>query len=386
MVFELWGHQFAWQFLYADDLRWTAWGDSKYRTLLQALIVWLLVGCPFSWHKVRGGLSMDWLGYHLDFCKFRVGISLQRSQWLISWGEQILLNGMVLVRHLACGLGRIGFASSVLHWIKPFMAPLYSWVAAAPGGAVLTLPRMCRITLMWVVEQLKAGRHMIDCSHPRTEAGEVFRTDAKGAADRVVLGGWRSQGGVSTKEADWFSLSISREEAPWLFRETSRGVTSSPTISAGELLATMMAVEVFPLAKGAQGGKVRLTGLTDNLGNSFINQKNLTTKMPVAAVYMQLSLHLALHDLELALDWTPRESNCEADALTNEDFSLFSMDRRISVSLANLDLTLMLQLIDSWDELAKDCAKRKAVALAAAGTPRGPRHKKKKKVANQPWG
>jgi hypothetical protein len=226
---------------------------------------------------------------------------------------------------------------------------------------------------------------MIDCSKPRVEAGEIFRTDAKGAADRVVLGGWRSQGGVNTKDADWFSLFISREEAPWLFRETSRGVTSSPTISAGELLATMMAVEVFPLAKGSHGGKVRVTGLTDNLGNSFINQKNLTTKMPVAAVYMQLSLHLSLHDLELALDWTPRECNCEADALTNEDFSLFSMDRRILVSLANLDLTIMLQLIDSWDELEKDCLKRKAEARAAAAAPGVPRVKKKK-VASQPWG
>jgi hypothetical protein len=386
LVFELWEHQFAFQFLYADDVRFTSWGPDKYRTILRGLILWLLVGAPMSWNKVRGGLSMEWLGYHLDFVGYRVGISLARCQWLIVWGEQILANGSVLARHLSCGLGRIGFASSALHWLKPFMAPLYAWVAAAPGGSLLNLPRMCRIVLMWLVEQLKAGRHLVDCSRPRVEAGELFRTDAKGDPSKVVLGGWRSQGGTSTKEAEWFSLVITSDQAPWLFKETSRGISSSPTISSGELLATMMALEVFPLSKGSQKGKVRITGLTDNLGNSFITKKYLTTKMPVAALLMQLSLHLAAKDVELSLDWIPREENVEADALTNEDYSLFTMANRIDVSLANLDIGLMLQLIASWDELDIDCKKRKAESAAVPAQQARRRGRKQKKGPKEPWG
>ena len=385
LVYQLWGSQFAFQFLYADDVRLTTFGEEKYLAILRGLILWLLVGSPLSWGKVRGGLSMEWLGFFLDYSSYRVGISIARSQWLINWGEQILANNVVLARHLACGLGRVGFASHVLHWLKPFMAPLYSWVAAVPGGSLLTLPRMCRITMVWIVEQLKAGRHMVDCSRPRVEAGELFRTDAKGAPDKVVLGGWRSQGGASTKDADWFSLEITEAECPWLFKQTSRGVSSSPTISAGELLATMMALEVFPLARGLFKGKVRLTGLTDNQGNCWITKKYLTTKMPVAALLMQMSLHLATKDVELALDWIPREANVEADALTNGDFSLFTMAKRIDVSLANLDLSLMLQLIATWDELDVDCKKRKAEAAAAA-TPGSRHRRKRKKLPRDPWG
>ena len=64
---------------------------------------------------------------------------------------------------------------------------------------------------------------------------------------------------------------------------------------------------------------------------------------------------------------------------------MFFLSRRFSVSLANLDLALMLQLIDSWDELEKDCLRRKAEARAAAGAPGGPR-KKNINLASQPWG
>ena len=62
-------------------------------------------------------------------------------------------DGLVLVRHMAEGLGRLGFAAGILEWARPFLAPMYAWTAAAPGGAVLPLPSVVRLTLTWLVDQ-----------------------------------------------------------------------------------------------------------------------------------------------------------------------------------------------------------------------------------------
>jgi hypothetical protein len=55
--------------------------------------------------------------------------------------------------------------------------------------------------------------------------------------------------------------------------------------------------------------------------------------------------------------------------------------------MSNLDISLMLQLIASWDELDSDCRKRKSEAAAAAAQPAA-RHrgKKKRKGPKEPWG
>ena len=60
--------------------------------------------------------------------------------------------------------------------------------------------------------------------------------------------------------------------------------------------------------------------------------KLLTTKWPLGAVLMQLSSLLSAQEAWLSLTWVPRESNCEADALTNDVFAGFSEARRIHCS------------------------------------------------------
>ena len=108
---------------------------------------------------------------------------------------------------------------------------------------------------------------------------------------------------------------MSPAEAPWLFR----GSNSSATISASELLATKLSVQLFAPRGPLGQGVVKLTGGTDNQGNAYIVQKMLTTKMPVAAILMQLATDLHQAGLWLELNWLPREENTEADALTNGD-------------------------------------------------------------------
>jgi len=375
---SLLGRAYTWQLIFADDLLWTSHGPDKYLDILKILLFWVMVGTPFSWKKVRGGLSLDWIGYWLDYSRFELGISESRAGWLIKWGQQILGDGLVLVRHMAEGLGRLGFAAGILEWARPFLAPMYAWTAAAPGGAVLPLPSVVRLTLTWLVDQLRAGGRVVVCGQPLASMGELFRADAKGEDNLVVLGGWCCQGGHGTKEARWFSLEVTPAEAPWLFR----GANASATISASELLATKLSVPLFAPRGPLRQGVVKLTGGTDNQGNTYIVQKMLTTKMPVAAVLMQLATDLHQAGLWLELNWLPREENTEADALTNGDFSGFDPQLRVPVSWAEVDLGVVQKLLTAEAEFREKLGEHKAARRQ--GVPEGPARKRKR--GRSTWG
>ena len=73
-----------------------------------------MIGTPFSWGKMKGGIAVDYVGYWLDFAEFEIGISAARASWIIAWLKEITQGKHVLVRHLREVLGRLGFASGVL--------------------------------------------------------------------------------------------------------------------------------------------------------------------------------------------------------------------------------------------------------------------------------
>ena len=192
----------------------------------------------------------------------------------------------------------------------------------------------------------------------------MFKADAKGEDHRVVLGGYEI---IQGQLGRWFSLEVSQEEAPWLFKKGK----SSSTISAGELLASLTCILLF-VDEGKDErrmqGTVAVTGATDNQGNSYIVSKLMTTKFPVGAILMETVKQLARRNLWLNLHWIPREQNTEADALTNLDFSKFDANRRVEVTWSKLmsemdDLHHYMKLgVDLYSQLEslKEIRKRKA--------------------------
>lgn len=334
-----------WALLFADDLDIQAHGPNMRCNLLLLLFLWTLLGTPFAWGKCRGGLEVEWIGYLLDYGRFQIGISESRCRWLITWCETILLNGVVLIRALAEGLGRLGYCAGVLEWCRPFLAPIYSWCAAAPGSAILPVPVMIKLTLSFILQQLKDGRRTVACQFPTEDLGELFRTDAKGAEDRVVIGGWECINGTPPARARWFSATLLPDDHPWLFE---RG-HSSRTIAASEMLGTLVAIFLFcpvPSASAPTRGLMKCGGATDNRGNMFVINKMLTTKLPLAAVLMQMAVMLSERNLWLEVGWLPREQNVEADSLTNDDFTSFDPSLRMEVDWAAIPTGVMTQLLE----------------------------------------
>jgi hypothetical protein len=231
--------------------------------------------------------------------------------------------------------------------------------------------------------EMKGGRRTSSCKKPAEELGELFRTDAKGEETRVVIGGWETVGPhPDPKTARWFSLEISEEQAPWLFAKGH----GSYSIGASEMLASLVAVEVFAEPREAARGVAACSGTTDNLGNSFIVNKMLTTKMPGAAVLMQLASTMAKKGLWLSLSWLRRDSNQEADDLTNSEFGRFDLKLRIPVQLQDLDikkiLNSLLELLPHFEK-ARESLKRRNESEAP---PAGAKKRRGKRPVKLPWG
>ena len=93
---------------------------------------------------------------------------------------------------------------------------------------------------------------------------------------------------------------------------------------------------------------------------------------------MQLSSMLSRSRLSLGLRWRPRDENKEADQLTNEDFTGFSMDHRIAVSWADLRFDVLEDMVRTRE--AFDQARQQAKAEAKQAPKVKP-----KKFDKSPW-
>lgn len=128
-----------------------------------------------------------------------------------------------------------------------------------------------------------------------------------------------------------------------------------------------------------------MTGFTDNLSNSYLLDKFLTTKFPACLVLMELSKQMDKYDLDLSLTWIPREQNEESDDLSKERFQKFDVKNRVEVNFATLDFLVLRRLLDAATELdaeicEKKSSKTKTLSLAKDKTPADERLR-----LTQPW-
>ena len=76
-----------------------------------------------------------------------------------------------------------------------------------------------------------------------------------------------------------------------------------------------------------------MSAVTDNQGNESVIKKCLTTKFPLCLVLMELTTWLEELDLDLELQWRRRDTNTEADDLTNSLFGKFNPATRVSLEV-----------------------------------------------------
>lgn len=312
--------------LYADDLETMGIGKEGRRCQVLMFVLLAALGAPFKWKKQRGGMTTEWIGLTSDFGRYSMGLSERRAAWLVQWIGGLCSKKMVLPREFSAGLGRLGFAATVLPWERPFLGPLYTWGAAIreQKGEVY-VPWAVLTILDWIAGRLSSGGRMevVKDDHGEDASGLAFYTDARASEVDACIGGYLASS-TNMKECPWFSFRVDERMAPWLRK---RGNNPKRMIAALELLATLVALKLWG-GRGTGGMKARAKAFTDNRGNAFAVVKGMSTKYPLTLLLMELTEELRSRDMRLDLEWIKRDENTLADALSNEDWSEFDESLR----------------------------------------------------------
>ena len=152
---------------------------------------------------------------------------------------------------------------------------------------------------------------------------------------RIVLAGWECGSELAT--ARWFSFEVLADDAPWHVQKMS---------TAAEMLASYAALHAFGYLQRDKNekrskGVALLAAGTDNLANEQLSQKRMTTKLPLGLILLQFYTKVWDNSLWIDLRWRPRDTNTEADRLTNGDFHGFSCANRIQLHYRDLDVRLL---------------------------------------------
>ncbi len=136
-------------------------------------------------------------------------------------------------------------------------------------------------------------------------------------------------------------LNLSPDTAPWAY---SRQGEPYRSIASLEAFATLIAVIAFYNKTDRYYDHViTLPTLTDNQGNEAALHKLSSSSFPLSIVIMELAAQLESRNARLDLHWIPRESNVEADRLSNGDSSGFDPRHRVDVDVGQNIFTLMAE-------------------------------------------
>ena len=155
-VLRVLGRRWSMQLAYVDDLHLLCLGPDKFVTMWLSILAYEVMGTPFSYRKFKGGLSVDYVGYRLEYDRHVAGISTKRAEWILQWIDTLERNGwMVQGRAFIEFTGRLSFVARVVTWLKPFMAPLFAWSSVLARGTVMRVPVLVYVTLRFLKEQLQ---------------------------------------------------------------------------------------------------------------------------------------------------------------------------------------------------------------------------------------
>ena len=82
-------------------------------------------------------------------------------------------------------------------------------------------------------------------------------------------------------------------------------------------------------------------------------QRCLLTKFPLYLVLMEFAEQMEERGIEPDLVWVPRDLNQPADDLTNSEFSVFDVNKRIHIEMAKVEWLLLPRLMTEATEIRR---------------------------------
>ena len=214
LIYYMWGKAALWQLIFVDDLLWLARQKDGVAKIILAIFMYVLLGVPFAWKKFVGGPEFTWVGFTMNIRVGALGLSESRAVWAINWLESTAVQGLVRVADVRAALGRLSFALSALGHLRPFLGPIYAWVAVLDSCRRYQVPKAIILIMQYLARALKGLGRLKPVRTPVAGEKELFRTDAKAEGDEVWIGGWALDH-ADTKQCRWFAERLNHMNAPW---------------------------------------------------------------------------------------------------------------------------------------------------------------------------
>ena len=173
-------------------------------------------------------------------------------------------------------------------------------------------------------------------------------------------------------DSPWYAEEGGEEVAPWIY-EKGKDQTFR-YIATLELRGTLACVRLCGNQRDHGGALITMSDGTDNLGNSYVAHKPMTTKFPLCVILMQPCLDMNRKGSALDLDWVRRDSNQIADDLCNgivKDFSPQYRKRFIISDLVEME-ELRREGKDMYEALTLFISARKAEDGSSRGRMKPP--------------
>ena len=125
-------------------------------------------------------------------------------------------------------------------------------------------------------------------------------------------------------QVHWYSIQITQDRFPWAFNDGN----PQRRIAALEMLGTVFLIRLAAWHRTHRNIDITVRGITDSECNSYAMLKSYSSKMPGAAVHMEL-MSMARHlGVWPRISHRRRAENQWADSLTESNFQGFDTKRR----------------------------------------------------------
>ena len=205
------------QLVYVDDLLFLTNDCKGIGQTVLLIFLYVVLGLPFTWKKFRGGVELTWVGFEIVLKGAKLGLSSSRAQWLVKWLRTTADLGQAKIADVSSVLGRLSFGLTALGHYRPFLGPVYAWVAAMQNFSVCRLPKAIQLIFRFLAKVLDGDGRLLAVGSAKQQEVELFKTDAKADGNTVRIAGWACCDSADTWQCRWFSETLDHTNAPWLF-------------------------------------------------------------------------------------------------------------------------------------------------------------------------
>ena len=156
-------HHTLWQ--YVDDL--LAWLHRQSATLWSSalVILYMILGAPFSWHKAALAQQLAWIGWTICVRTWTVQIPAEKLSKIYTQIHNILKSTHVDVKDLQSVVGRLLWLTAAWHHLRPLQIPLYKALRTIPTTMVGIDQVSCASLLDMVSENLLLTSSLTSLHH-----------------------------------------------------------------------------------------------------------------------------------------------------------------------------------------------------------------------------